>query len=753
MVATGAIASTPFPSLEQALKHYFGYEQFRPGQRRVIEQVLQNRDLLVVMPTGGGKSLCYQLPALLKLGVMIVVSPLIALMQDQVQALQDNGIAATFLNSSLTGEDARSRSKAILAGEMKLLYLAPERLLSEEFLSNFLPTLRDQVGISAIAIDEAHCVSEWGHDFRPEYRQIRSLRQYCPQVPVIALTATATERVRQDIIHQLELRQPEFHLSSFNRPNLYYEVRAKQKQSYRDLLHLIQQAKGSGIVYCLSRRQVDDLAARLQNDGIAALPYHAGLNAATRATNQDRFIRDDVPVMVATIAFGMGINKPDVRFVIHYDLPRSLESYYQEAGRAGRDGEPARCTLFFSSGDINKVEYLIRQKVDPQTGEALEDEQRIALQQLRRVIDYAEATDCRRTVQLGYFGEHFPGNCATCDNCRFPKPVQDWTIPAQKFLSCVARFAQRGQRYGMNYTIEVLRGAKTKRLLELGHDKLSTYGIGKDRSPEEWRLLGRSLIHQQLVNEATDGYAVLELNALSWEVLRNQRQVFVAVDPVLLEQPPSAEVESEATEDLFQRLQALRKRLADEQNVPPYIVFSNTSLREMTQRQPQTRAQFATITGVGDRKLSQYGDVFLAEIRAFRQEHNLTEAPPPAPPRPTPAPAMTDTRQYTLELYQQGLTLAEMAEHRGYRTGTIASHLADLIEMGHTIDLNRLVPPDRQQAILQAIATVGGDSRRQIYEHLGETSYGYGTVGYDEIHLVQAGWKKSHSPSKNQQKG
>ena len=446
---SGSIPPTsPVPlSLEQALKHFFGYDSFRPGQREIVEAALQKRDMMIVMPTGGGKSLCFQLPALLKPGLTVVVSPLIALMQDQVEALQDNGIGATFLNSTLSSQETRSRETAILEGKIKLLYVAHERLLGERFLP-FLDIVANKLGISAFAIDEAHCVSEWGHDFRPEYRQMQRVRDRYPDIPIMGLTATATERVRQDIIQQLTLRNPYIHVASFNRPNLYYEVRPKTKHSFAEVLQIIQKKGGSGIIYCLSRKKVDEVAYKLQQSGIQALPYHAGMNDVDRATNQTRFIRDDVQVMVATIAFGMGINKPDVRFVIHYDLPKNLEGYYQESGRAGRDNEPAHCSLFYGYGDVKTIDYIIEQKPDPQ-------EQRIARQQLRRVINYAESSDCRRTIQLSYFGDSFPGDCGTCDNCCNQKPVEDWTIEAMKFLSCVARCQEK---FGMNHIIDVLRG-------------------------------------------------------------------------------------------------------------------------------------------------------------------------------------------------------------------------------------------------------------------------------------------------------
>ena len=608
--------------LTAALHRIFGFEAFRPGQEAVVRDVLAGKDVLALMPTGGGKSLCFQLPAVLKAGLSIVVSPLIALMQDQVRLLEDNGVTATFINSTLRADEIRRRLSAAMQGEYKLIYLAPERLLLTDFLEGPLQRLSVDPGIGAFVIDEAHCVSEWGHDFRPEYRQLSTLRRRYPQIPLLAFTATATARVRSDIATQLALRNPAMHLSSFNRPNLFYRVQPKTKNSYADLLARAR-AGGAGIVYCLSRRRVEELASQLQADRIAALPYHAGLDAAVRRDNQEAFIRDDAQVMVATIAFGMGINKPDVRWVSHYDLPRSLEGYYQESGRAGRDGDPAECTLYFGLADIRTAEFLIQQKVDPGTGDPLENEQRIARHQLRQVLSYAESSECRRAIQLRYFDETFQGPCGACDNCCEPRAERDCTVESKQFLSCIARLAQRGERFGAAHIIDILRGSRSERIVSRGHDALSVHGIGAKWRVQEWRELIRALRHQGLVVESQDGYPVLSLNAASWEVLRDQRRVQMAEalpragSKTRSASSPAASSPAVAPEgsELFETLRALRKRLADAQGMPPYVIFHDATLREIAHRRPVTLGQFAGIRGVGEAKLARYGEEFVAVVR------------------------------------------------------------------------------------------------------------------------------------------
>jgi ATP-dependent DNA helicase RecQ len=719
--------------LETTLKQYFGYTSFWEGQRQVIEQVLDGRDAFVLMPTGGGKSLTYQLPALLLPGLTVVISPLIALMQDQVERLRANGIPATFINSSLSAAERSAREYAAVNGRLKLLYVAPERLMTSDFLA-LLERAEANIGLSLLAVDEAHCVSEWGHDFRPEYRQLGRLRTRHPDVPMLALTATATERVRADILEQLRLNEPYLHVASFNRPNLYYEVRAKSRGSYRELLKILSEYENeSVIIYCQTRNNVDDLSAALVQDGIRALPYHAGLSADERAENQERFIRDDVPVLVATIAFGMGIAKPDVRAVIHFDLPRNLEGYYQESGRAGRDGQPAQCILFLNYGDRMKIEYWFDQKSLT--------EQEVARQQLRQLMAYCESTECRRRALLGYFGEEYiEENCGNCDNCLHGEmELEDRTVDARRFLWCVGKTRER---FGMRHIIDILRGANTQRIRDYQHDQLQAYGIGKAYSIEEWQRLARGLLQQGLLSQSDEGLPILRLNELSREVLRQQRQVFLPAAPTRL----SGKVQRERTtldpesEGLYEHLREVRKRLADEQNVAPYVVFSNVSLQTMAVQRPVTEDQFLRIPGVGRRKLEAYYGIMAREIRAYCAEHNLPTGLLPPEPEASAEPEKplrestprAPTQAVTLGLYRQGLSVEEIATERGLTEGTIINHLVTQLELGEQLDLAALVSPERYRVIAEVLSQIGDERLKPAKEVLGDE------YSYDEIRIVRA---------------
>src|SRR5687767_9114759 len=539
--------------LDLELKRTFGYGTFRPLQREICETSLAGRDVFALLPTGGGKSLCFQLPALLRGGLTLVVSPLIALMKDQVEQLQASGVAATFLNSSLEADESRARLRGLHRNEFRLLYVAPERLMLDGWSEN----LR-KWNVTCLAIDEAHCVSEWGHDFRPEYRQLAKLREVLPEVPLMALTATATARVRTDIITHLKLREPEIFVASFNRPNLTYRVVPKD-QPLKQIIDFVRKREHeSGIIYCASRATAERTAEALAGRGFLARPYHAGLDAAERASNQEQFLRDDTRIICATIAFGMGINKPNVRWVIHHDLPKNVEGYYQETGRAGRDGLPGDCLLLFSAGDIAKQTHFLDEITD-------EKEQKIARAQLRQIVHYAEAASCRRAELLAYFGENYPvSDCGGCDNCAEPRETYDGTIVAQKFLSCVYRIAQNSRfNVGMNHIIEILTGADTEKIRRWGHDRLTTYGIGGELSRPQWAAVGRELMRFGYVAVAEGEFATLELTAEGMNVLRT-RQPITLTKPMDLPKAKRGTVRREGDiacdEILFERLRTLRKK-------------------------------------------------------------------------------------------------------------------------------------------------------------------------------------------------
>ena len=608
--------TTPPDSLANSLKQIFGFDTFRPLQREIMEEILAGRDAFALLPTGGGKSLCFQIPGLLLPRLTVVVSPLIALMKDQVDSLHAAGVAATYLNSSLTAAESSARLRGLHAGQYKLLYLAPERLM----LSGVLEDLQ-RWGVSLLAIDEAHCISEWGHDFRPEYRQIAALRNLFPKTPLLALTATATPRVREDIVTQLRLEKARRFVASFNRPNLTYRVEAKSK-SYEKVRFFIKSRRSeAGIIYCQSRKGAEELASKLADDGIPALPYHAGLTTTERAKNQELFLRDKTNVICATIAFGMGINKSNVRFVIHYDLPKNIEGYYQETGRAGRDGLPSECLLLYSSGDAVKQRRFIDEKTDP-------EERRIALEQLQQILHYAEAEQCRRSTLLDYFGEKgSEGNCGGCDNCilpREPYPGDGGTLLAQKLLSCVLRIRQAaGFSVGMAHIAEVLVGAKTEKIIRWHHDQLSTYGIGRDIDRRQWQEIGRQLLRMGILQQqsTSSGFATIELSSEGMAILRDRRQIRLTkpITPSTeATRTPSRAVDRGdivCDEQLFNALRTLRRTLADERNVPAYVIFSDVTLRLMAREQPSTLELMSSISGIGQKKLSEFGETFISAIR------------------------------------------------------------------------------------------------------------------------------------------
>ena len=734
------------PSIHDLLKTHFGYDDFLPLQEQIIASVLEGNDNLVLMPTGGGKSLCYQLPALCLDGLTLVVSPLIALMKDQVDGLKANGLAADFINSTLPRTEVRRVQTEALAGRLRILYVAPERLALEGFRA-FL----DQLDVSLIAVDEAHCISEWGHDFRPDYRNLKALRRLLPDTPVIALTATATSRVRVDIGRELALRDCQAFVSSFNRPNLTYDIRPKRR-AYDALFALLDRNRGeSVIIYRFSRKDTEGLARRLSDDGIKALPYHAGLDGPIRRSTQERFVRDEVSVIVATIAFGMGIDKPDIRLVVHYDMPKSVEGYYQETGRAGRDGLPSDCVFFYSQADRIKHEYFIK-KIEDRT------ERENARQKLAEVVKLCELRTCRRRFLLEYFGEdqssEYCGGCDVCLELRSDRstnggaePIMfDATEIAQKVLSAVARTEQR---FGAGYISQVLRGARAKRVLDLGHDRLSVYGIARDFTDDGIKDIVGALMERGLLAKQAGEYPILAITDSGWKFLKKGDTLSLP-EPTQYHRDVPAEANTVRYDrDLFQKLRDLRRQIAAESSVPPYIVFGDVALEQMAYYLPQSHESFLGISGVGETKLAQFGDGFLSVIRSHASEYGLKERPNPAVRAPSRSKGQTGpTLDVTRQLLSQGRSFEEIAEQRGLALLTIFGHAEALVDGGAELDLDHLMPPpDRMAKIRSAFKAAGTLMLSPVRDLLGE---GY---TYEELRLVRLDLRRRNPQPRDASKG
>lgn len=630
--------------LEQAqrvLKDIFGYDSFRGRQGAIIERVASGGDALVLMPTGGGKSLCFQVPALLRPGLAVVVSPLIALMDDQVATLEELGVAAAALNSTLSAEQQRDLAARIRRGEVKMLYLAPERLVQPRML-DFLRNL----DIALFAIDEAHCVSQWGHDFRPEYLQLGQLAEQFPHVPRIALTATADKRTREEIVTRLHLQDAERFLSSFDRPNIFYRIVSKENPRKQLMTFLAERRSDAGIVYCLSRKKVDETAAFLCEQGFPALSYHAGLPADTRAQNQKRFLNEEGLIMVATIAFGMGIDKPNVRFVAHMDLPKSLEAYYQETGRGGRDGLPADAWMAYGLQDVLMLKQML------QNSEGDERHKRVEQHKLDAMLALCEETRCRRQALLAYFDEDMPNPCGHCDNCMDGVQTWDATEPARQALSAIFR---TGQRYGVGHLVDVLLGKDTEKVRNFGHEKLSVFGVGKARGEHEWRSLFRQLVARGLADVDLDGYGGLRLSDTCRPLLRGEVTLLLRLEPKPQKGAstkgagsgsPASQLVRAEERDQWEALRTLRRKLAEEHSVPPYVIFPDSTLLEMLRSQPGSMAEMAQVSGVGARKLERYGEAFLAVLNGGAEEA----------PR-----AVADIRHELISLARAGMTPAQIA--------------------------------------------------------------------------------------------
>lgn len=679
----------------QYLKKYFGYDSFRPNQEAIITDILNQKDVIAIMPTGGGKSLCFQLPALLLPGMAVVVSPLIALMKDQVDALQANGIVASYFNSSQSMEHQNEVLRQLHESRIQLLYVAPESL------PNLLPYLKPE-HINLFAIDEAHCISSWGHDFRPAYKQLGLLKTKFPNTPVAAFTATADLATQTDIVHQLQIPKANKHLASFNRKNLYLEVKPGTKRMPQIFRFLQNRKKESGIIYCLSRKSTESVAEKLNENGFVAQAYHAGLNAEERSQIQDDFVNDKTPIIVATIAFGMGIDKSNVRWVIHYNMPKNIEGYYQEIGRSGRDGLPADALMFYSFADVIKL----RQFMEDAPNKAYQ------LAKLERMQQFSEALSCRRIALLNYFGEHYTNNCGNCDNCKKPPQFFDGTVLAQKVCSAVYRLKEQ-EAIGM--LVDVLRGAKNAKVYDKGYQHIKTFGAAKDIPWVALQQYVIQLINQGVLDIHFHENGRIALTPLAKKVLFEGEKIKLASLQKQTKTTEKTQEEEHITSALFDSLRNLRSKIASEENVPAYIVFSDAALKDMEKRMPKNEEEFLEVSGVGEAKLQKYGELFLNHIANFQHLKKK---------RKKPSLGKKATQLLTLELLEKGLSIEEIAEQRQLNSSTIYGHLQTLHEAGKAISLDQYITPEEIQQVVQAKDEVAKETDevklKPIFDHLNE---------------------------------